>query len=409
MNQFSKNITGWLSSDEIIRKSEKLLEANPSHVRQINGINVNLSDSLKNFSYLKDILIQSVVSGIFEELPTQAQAVINSHLKELFQDMNNVNKFMMSLDSLHFEITISGLEGKLVGYDIFKSTLSDISNLSRRYKSAVNGISSIEEKVVLIDENFKRSESLLKEIKEIYTDTDKLQKDTKSINTTANKSNQDIENSKKEILAFKANIDSYKKDIEKKSTDADEIVKSFSDQRAQVDELIKDSIKALGLKSSEGVSAALSTQYDVENVSSKKIPWIAGSISFIILAIVGVLFLILDIKVAGIDILAEGANAIITRIVFVGITITGATFCANQYVKQKALADEYGHKLVLAKSIIAFAQEIENLDPKKAAEYMNNVLNEIIRSPVHKVNEEGMSEKSIDLIRKIVDTVTKEK
>ena len=150
------------------------------------------------------------------------------------------------------------------------------------------------------------------------------------------------------------------------------------------------------------MSAALSVQCDKENAKGKRKQWLISSIIFLGIALLGVLLLIFKFNIGKNEIAADSTNAIIARIVFVAIAIGGASFCAKQYLRQKTLADNYGYKLVLAKSIVAFAQEIKKHDPKKAAEYLNNVLEEINKSPIpnSKEESEGITSKNVGLIEK---------
>ena len=163
-----------------------------------------------------------------------------------------------------------------------------------------------------------------------------------------------------------------KRTLKQNTTDSTKIVSDFEEKRLKVDKLISDSEKALGLKSSEGMIAALSVQYDKEDSSKKRKQWLNGSIAFLIIAFIG-----------------------------------GASFSAKQYLRQKNLADNYGYKLVLAKSIVAFAQEIKKHDTQKAAEYMNEVLSEINKSPIpsSKQKSEGITSNNIGLLEKIIDKV----
>ena len=60
-------------------------------------------------------------------------------------------------------------------------------------------------------------------------------------------------------------------------------------------------------------------------------------------ALFGVSLLVIDY---GFEIISKPDNQIsevIARIVFVGINLTGASFAASQYTKQKNLADDYAY------------------------------------------------------------------
>ena len=100
--------------------------------------------------------------------------------------------------------------------------------------------------------------------------------------------------------------------------------------------------------------------------------------------------------------------SILGRIVAVGITIAGATFCASQYQKQTSIAEDYAYKAVLSKSILAFSDEIKKRNDTQVTEYLTKVLTEIHKDPqrsrstknnfANKFNINSLLEKLIDKI-----------
>ena len=93
----------------------------------------------------------------------------------------------------------------------------------------------------------------------------------------------------------------------------------------------------------------------------------------------------------------------------VPFTILAAIFCANQYVKQKNLAEDYAYKAVLTKSIVAFSDELRENDEKGYSEYISTVLKEIHQDPLRKRGKEkdeitikettGILGKALDIIQ----------
>ena len=49
-----------------------------------------------------------------------------------------------------------------------------------------------------------------------------------------------------------------------------------------------------------------------------------------------------------------------TRTGIKAYTIAGAIFCANQYIRQKNVIEDYTYKMVLAKSIVGFSEQLNN-------------------------------------------------
>ena len=93
-------------------------------------------------------------------------------------------------------------------------------------------------------------------------------------------------------------------------------------------------------------------------------------------------------------------------------TITGSIFCANQYIKQKNIIEDYAYKTVLAKSIIAFSEELRTNDNNTSdyyKEYISTILKEIHQDPLRKrvqdkevvslKDSKGLIEKLIELLQ----------
>lgn len=97
---------------------------------------------------------------------------------------------------------------------------------------------------------------------------------------------------------------------------------------------------------------------------------------------------------------------LIGRLSMIPFTIAGAIFCANQYTKQKNIIEDYAYKTVLAKSIIAFSEELREKSPERYTEYLSTMLKEIHQDPLRKrgKDKEPLSLKdSQGIIEKIVE------
>ncbi len=160
----------------------------------------------------------------------------------------------------------------------------------------------------------------------------------------------------------------------------------------------------MNLKTTEGISAAFSAQYHNASKSRRFWPWVVGAV-FCILIAIGLTIWI----VAGWGVIDPySIGSISGRIVSVGIAVTGATFCAKQYTKQKNISEDYAYKAVLAKSIVAFTEEIRKRDETKVAEYLGKVLSEIHQDPLRKrSNDEVVSnfDKAFDLIGRVKEKI----
>ena len=90
------------------------------------------------------------------------------------------------------------------------------------------------------------------------------------------------------------------------------------------------------------------------------------------------------------------------------LTLLAAMFCSNQYVKQKNIIEDYAYKTVLAKSIIAFSEELRVKEPEKYAEYLSTVLKEIHKDPLRKRGKDKddiTSRGAIGLVEKIIEII----
>ena len=139
--------------------------------------------------------------------------------------------------------------------------------------------------------------------------------------------------------------------------------------------LIKSARTALNYKTAESISAAFNTQYTEAKENSHYQYWLWGAMGFVFLTLfIGIWILTGWFIHNDIDPLFS----IIGRISMIPFTILGAIFCANQYIKQKNLIEDYAYKCVLAKSMIAFSEELRGKDSEKYSEYLSTVLQQVI-------------------------------
>ncbi len=178
--------------------------------------------------------------------------------------------------------------------------------------------------------------------------------------------------------------------------------------------LIEEAKKALNYKNAEGLSAAFNTQLSNSKGFWNIYIWIIGAFIFI-----GITIFIGMWIVAGwwLDTSAMSSNqmiySIVGRLSIVPFTIAGAIFCANQYTKQKNIIEDYAYKTTIAKSIIAFSEELRDKNPERYAEYLSTILKEIHQDPLRKRGKDketitfkdsrGIIEKVIELLQSAIN------
>lgn len=184
----------------------------------------------------------------------------------------------------------------------------------------------------------------------------------------------------------------------------------YQDHAEKLDEvgaLIEKARQALQYTTAAGMSAAFQEQYNKANNRAAKNGWLIAAIFF--------LFISLGIGawiVAGWGINGDKTTqlySLIGRLTMVPFTILAAIFCANQFVKQKNLAEDYAYKSVLTKSIVAFSEELRENDSEGYSQYITTVLKEIHQDPLRKRSKEkdeitikettGILGKALDLLQ----------
>ena len=187
---------------------------------------------------------------------------------------------------------------------------------------------------------------------------------------------------------------------------------TYSAKLSEAENLIEEAKIALNYKNAQGLSAAFSSQLTEAKSNKKTISWIIGAALFIIATLAIGVWIVTG---WGIDYDAVSGNNtrmiynLIGRLSMIPFTITGAIFCANQYTKQKNIIEDYAYKTVLAKSIIAFSEELRDKSPERYTEYLSTILKEIHQDPLRKrvqdkevvslKDSKGLIEKLIELLQ----------
>ena len=198
---------------------------------------------------------------------------------------------------------------------------------------------------------------------------------------------------------------------ESQTSKYNDALKNFaSDYAVKLEEakiLINEAKAALNYKNAEGLSAAFSEQLKETKSKKNTIGWLVGAIIFL-----GITILIGVWIITGwwIDTTASTENQmllnLIGRLSMIPLTITGSIFCANQYTKQKNLIEDYAYKTTIAKSMVAFSEELRGKDPERYAEYISTILKEIHQDPLRKrgknADEFTLNKESTGIIENLI-------
>lgn len=399
--------------DESLEKGIKDFQLKyPDHVHN----EVTLKETLNNFLFIKEVLIEEIESGRLETISFTARSRFLQLLSSINYNRGNVNHLIQEIDSLHNEINVSGILYNRIGKTDLVLEKKSLTELKKRNAELITFLEGKVESLNFIEDAKNELTDLLNETKNstlnlrqtlLESSSQKEQID-KLILENEERLNEmktlhdSTEEKRLSISTFASNIDEYKLRIDKLEKQLVHLI----DRKNEVNSLITSAKEALKMGSTVGISSAFAAQYDNANNGHKKNWWIFGSVLFLLSAISLTIWIVSDTANS------EKLGVVIGRIVAVGISIAGAVFCAKQYVKQKHIAEDYAYKAVLSKSIVAFTEEIgaasDNPD-QHIGNYLNKVLTEIHKDPLRERGRpkfsRGFTEKQIEQITEIIKSI----
>lgn len=398
----------------------------------INTIIYSIQNLLNDLAYLIH------AHNVFLSLFTYNERInVKSHLNQIYNHLHNRNHhfIVLELEALKSLVRIWNIRidrRKLEGFN-------DELERTREIKAKLdNDLETVKSLLTNLNVTYQRIQASKNQIDNCMSDLQKQQIEMKSI-----LANEQVEltNIKEYVKAASNNEQIISQTLEKtnlfkktfdefvaKITEREEILKkqaiqtekynealnNYSNEYAnkldEAEKLILSAKEALHFKNAEGLSAAFSTQLDDTRKWWKTIGWIVGSVLFLLGTILIGIWII-----SGWGINTETTTEsqmllnLIGRLSMIPFTISGAIFCANQYTKQKNLIEDYAYKSTIAKSIIAFSEELRTKDPERYAEYISTILKEIHQDPLRKrgknSDEFSLDKESTGLIEKLIATL----
>lgn len=399
-------------------------------IARLDGTAVGFGESpnymiVENFKNAKATVEESIQKGLFLTIPHARRIAMRDAMRSATTNHGSSQSVLQSLDNFADAVDISGLAAKLTPIDT-KKYLSEFRKLNERSKELENAIQNNALLVDGIKDAARRSSAFLKlqerilshldhnknVIESTVADINEHQKQSSDIVTSVKENEKEIETRRLSIETFATNISEYKETIDEIQKKAEAVV----NRSGEIDHLIEEAQIALQLTSAEGVSAAFAAHHRKASDRTTLGLWIIACFACLGTALWFTITLISEKHLAASKdkisplLLAYPWLIIVGRAVAVSICLSAAAFCARQYTKQKQLAEDYGYKSVLAKSIVAFTQEIKKSDDSKVAEYLTTVLTEIHRDPLRNKLTKNDSLSLIDiktLIESIVEKSSK--
>lgn len=138
-------------------------------------------------------------------------------------------------------------------------------------------------------------------------------------------------------------------------------------------------------------------QYDSANNSKELNVWKWSAALFLVLTIVLGLILFLVVEEHTIE-------SLVVRIAIVAPLFVAAIFCANQYTRQKNIAEDYAFKKVLSNSILSFSEHLRSDNPDGYSEYTKILLKRLHQPPQHRSQKSNVRRR--DMLKIIQDTLS---
>ena len=417
MKPTTQSIINILETESFQSNLENLKTSNPTYSTQ----ETTILEVYEKMSEIRNLLTDSIENGTFEKLSFNQRNAINSQLANVQRYATNAGQIIPQFNALETTIHSSRLLELSVENQNIEEKVKEVNSLRTRYKRLLKDIQGSEKIKESIDEIKSKVEEDSENISLISEKADELklkyEQDETDITEKVNsisEAEQEIENRKKEILAFASNVEDNEdklKTIYNKLKDS--IDKELADKLIKANSLIKEAENALELKQTEGIAKAYSSRLKKISDSKDKRYWlIAASVFVLITLIIGFLLTGGQIKIWKLNLaFTDTANIgfIIGRIALTAIGISGSVFCANRYVMLRNLEEDYEYKVVLTKSILAFANKIKEIDKTKVTDYLTQVLSELHQDPLRnrKPEKNSKDDLNLDKINKVFDIIKK--
>ena len=343
-----------------------------------------------------------VFSNVLEELNKKSTDLGNIHMRSSNhgKSIDGLLSSIKSNDESAKEI-IQQMKSQKQDADQYKESLESTEN---KYKESLESIANqYKESLESTTNQYKGSlESTENQYKGSLESTESQYKG--SLESTESQYKGSLESTESQYKGSLESTESqYKKSFESAKNQYEQHLESYKAEHERLqdeaDTLITNSKAALQYTTAQGISAAYNEKYQQAGKWYNFTGWIIGALLFVA-ASIAVGYDVLGIFSGKEKLDRVNWEHIIFRFSFIPALIAAAIFCASRYVKNKNLAEDYSYKSVLAKSMMAF---MEKIDEKDRSVFMQAILNQILQDPLRKRHDEGT------LLESFRDTLKDEK
>jgi hypothetical protein len=270
---------------------------------------------------------------------------------------------------------------------------SKVAEIEEKYNNSNSKIEEIEETYAGLSEKLENAKTESEEITDILTEAKSNKGVIDGFIQQVSSREEQLVNQETKTKNYEYRLKEFQKDTESRITEADRLI-------SEAKELLK-------------LNGAINIGQFFENQHKESTKWW----SFIIWLVFSFLFLCGAVIIGWLLLSAESQDlpTVIARISLLPILLTGSYFTANQYVKQKNIAEDYAYKKVLAQSMIGFSDSLlktENKN-KEYSQFVTKVFEQMLQDPLRSRKEKSFeldqkSENFLEtLIVKIVSEINK--
>ena len=376
----------------------------------VNAHNIFLS----TYTYSEREKIKNQLYQVFQHLHNRNNHYVVSALEELKTLMRIWN---IRIDKRKLEGFNDELEHTRQAKTSIENDMIDIKSIMEKVNVAYEEILTRKEQLEsCLDDIRKQQETLRIMQTDEQAELSNIREAVKVASSNEQIIAQNLEKtnlSKKAFEEFVAKISEREEILQKQATETNKYnlalnnyTAEYTNKLEEAKNLIETAKEALRYKNAEGLSAAYSAQLTEAQNKWRLGLWLAGAISFLLITLLIGMWIMLG---WGIDQTTSTENQmllnLIGRLSMIPFTVTGSIFCANQYTKQKNLIEDYAYKTTIAKSMVAFSEELRGKDPERYAEYISTILKEIHQDPLRKrgkiSDEFSLSKESTGLIENL--------
>ena len=307
-------------------------------------------------------------------------------------EQENYNNLAADLDGIKSIMRNYNVRGSSETQTILEERANRINAQCSILEEKIQTVEKIKTKALQSEEKIQTAETRIDGLNNLSSELQNKHSQTDDLQNTALKNDKAIEQILTSAKSHEEVINNFSQRVEKREEQLDQqeqkttsyqenlalFEKEHKEKLEESEELINQARDALSYTTSAGISAAFDARYIEErNKEKKSLWWLIGAAAFVC----GGIWVGFQLTTST---QAIGFELVLSRIAIMSLVFSAAWFCAGQYVKYKNTLEDYGYKTVLAKSMVAFLDQLSGKDRER---YLKMVLFEIHQDPLRKKHD----------------------